>query len=61
MDHNSAIQRVKQYLQNKKDVLMPLDDHEGCKKCGRVIYCGVKQLCKDTDCGLKYGNKTQQS
>ena len=60
MKNNSAIERVKQHLQNTKRVLMPMEDHAGCKKCGRVIYCGVSQLCKDTDCGLKHGNKTQQ-
>lgn len=24
-----------------------------CNTCGRVIYCGLDDLCKEKDCGLK--------
>lgn len=37
--------------------LREAEDNAGCKKCGRVIYCGVSILCKDPECGLKNGNK----
>jgi hypothetical protein len=33
------------------------EDAAACKKCGRVIYCGVGILCRDPECGLKNGNK----
>ncbi len=24
-----------------------------CKKCGRVIYCGVSKMCQEKNCELK--------
>lgn len=38
------------------DVWAEAEDSAACKKCGRVIYCGVSTLCRDPECGLKNGN-----
>jgi hypothetical protein len=41
----------------KAKALAEAEEDAGCKKCGRVIYCGVGTLCRDPECGLKNGNK----
>ena len=39
------------------DLWAKAEEDAACKKCGRVIYCGVSTLCRDPECGLKNGNK----
>jgi hypothetical protein len=65
-DKEKAIGRVKQYLENNPisqdilDAYEKLDELATCKKCSRVIYCGVNKLCSDIDCGLKNGTEERQ-
>jgi len=30
------------------------EEAAACKKCGRVIFCGAKTLCSDTECELQH-------
>jgi hypothetical protein len=66
-DKEKAIGRMKKYLENNpisQDTISAfegIDDLATCKKCSRVIYCGVNKLCSDIDCGLKNGSKERQS
>lgn len=63
MDHEAAKARVKKYLEQNPvtkemlEHLLAAEDLATCKKCRRVIYCGVNRLCKELECGLKHGNK----
>lgn len=62
MDYEAAKARLKKYLEQNPITPEMLkaweeaEDSAACKKCGRVIYCGVNTLCKDPECGLKNGN-----
>jgi len=62
-----AKERLKKYFENnpiRMGTLIELEDIDElatCKKCGRVIYCGVNKICSDIDCGLKNGTKERKS
>lgn len=47
----------KKYTPEQLKMFEEIEDAATCKKCGRVIYCGVSTLCSDPECGLKNGNK----
>lgn len=63
IDLEAARARMRAYLEKnpitpeRLKMLEEAEDDAACKKCGRVIYCGVSTLCRDPECGLKNGNK----
>ena len=62
-DLEEARARVRAFLEKNRwtpeqlKAMADAEDAAGCKKCGRVIFCGVSTLCKDPECGLKNDNK----
>lgn len=63
IDLEKARARMRAYLDRNPittdmiEAWAKIEDDAACKKCGRVIYCGVSTLCSDPECGLKNGNK----
>lgn len=52
--------QIKEKLENYKPLFTPEQIEQAknwpepeCKICGRVIFCGINELCKQEPCGLK--------
>jgi hypothetical protein len=63
VNKEKAVERVREFFKTQPaftkeqiETLAQLEETAGCKKCGKVIYCGVNTACNDPECGLKNGS-----